>query len=110
MGGQSSGTTQSGPSPFISAPSDPRDMPDPLIESLKWITGAGGSSAQAPQSVPKAVSNFQQAPAPMPQAQPVPPMSATASSDEYTIPPDPLIETLKWLVGSSGAKNAPKRK
>ena len=110
MGGQSQATTQQQASPWISAPSDPRDMPDPLIESLKWLTGAGGSSAaQAPQSVPKTVSNFQQVPAPDPQMQQQAPMPAAAQQpNDYTIPPDPLIEALKWLTGS-GAKNAPKR-
>lgn len=102
MGGQSASTPQDGASPWISAPSDPRDMPDPLIEGLKYAAGTMGygPNAAAP-SAPKTM----QAPAPSPATQQQP-----TGGSEYTIPPDPLIETLKWLVGSSNAGSAPKRK
>lgn len=101
MGGSSPSTQEQGVTPFISAPSDPRDMPDPLIEGLKYAAGVAGYGPNAaPSGAPKmrGVSN------------PPPPPVQTMQSSDYTIPPDPLIETLKWLVGSSAPKNAPKGK
>ncbi len=101
MGGNSASTTQTGPSPWVSAPSDPRNMPDPLIEGIKYVAGSMGYGPNAAPSAP-------QMPAAAPAVQPVPQMAP--QNNDYTIPPDPLIETLKWLVGSSPAKNAPKRR
>ena len=105
MGGSTPSTQEQGVTPFISAPSDPRDMPDPLIEGLKYAAGTMGygPNAAAPSGAPK-----MQEPANPP---PIAPQSPQMAQDgDYTIPPDPLIETLKWRVGSSATKNAPKRR
>lgn len=117
MGGQTQSTQEQANAPMMqpfigSAPSDPRDMPDPLIEGLKWLSGSG-SNAQAPQSAPQSPPVPQ---APVQQAQQQPPVSPTMpansyAQDNYTIPPDPLIEALKYLTGyGQSAKNAPKRR
>ena len=97
MGGQSASTQQQQPTPFISGPSDPRDMPDPLLEGIKY---AAGKMGYGPSAAPSS--------APQMQAPPSPPSPMPQQDSDYTIPPDPLIEALKWLTGA-GAKNAPKR-